>query len=234
MLIVTYSGIDGSGKSTQIARTASFLGQRGLKVKVLVTLYCSLTGMYAQFKERRAARKRTAAPKATTTNSTNEPASRIRTYPGGRSFDEDRNTLGVRLRRFLVYPIDCFLCSCVLMRQRVCGYDVVLCDRYIFDKLVCLANPTGWYARLLVHLVPKPDVAFLLATDPAEAEHRKPEHEMDYFETKAKAYLDVQRADLGMTIIPSENIEQTQQRIRALITDQLNAIPVGSAVRTNQ
>ncbi len=227
MLIVTFSGIDGAGKSTQLAQAAAFLRKQGASVKVLVTLYCSMTGMYALLKERRAARKRIAAPAPCT------PPSRIRTYPGGRSFDEDRNTVGVRLRRYVVYPIDCFVCSCVLMALRLQRYDVVLCDRYIYDKLVCLANPTGWFARLLVRLVPKPDVAILLAADPIEAEHRKPEHEMDYFETKAQAYRDVQQAGLGMTLVPSESIEQTQHRVRSLINDQMNEIPVGSAVRTD-
>ncbi len=240
MLIVTFSGIDGAGKSTQIAQAAAFLRKQGRSVKVLVTLYCSMTGMYAFFRERRAARKAladsrkvVAASKPTTATANATPQSRIRTYPGGRTFDQDRNTFGVRLRRYLVYPIDCFVCATVLMWFRIRGYDVVLCDRYIFDKLVCLANPTGWFARTLVRLVPRPDVAILLTTDPAEAERRKPEHEMDYFETKAKAYLDVQQAGLGVTIVPSESIEQTQYHIRKLITEKLNEFPVGSAVRTD-
>jgi thymidylate kinase len=217
MLIVTFSGIDGAGKSTQLAQTAAFLRKQGAKVRVLVTLYCSMTGMYALYRERRDARKRVAA------TAPSPPASRIRTYPGGRSFDEDRNTRGVRLRRLLAYPIDCFVCSSALMWFRLRGYDVVLCDRYIFDKLVCLANPTGWFARFLVRLVPKPDVGILLAANPIEAEQRKPEHEMDYFESKAQAYRDVQDAGMGLTMVPADTIEQTQQRVRSMILGRMDA-----------
>ncbi|GJM26279.1 MAG: hypothetical protein DHS20C16_26940 [Phycisphaerae bacterium] len=223
MLIVTFSGIDGSGKSTQIEQAAMFLRKRGMKVSVLVTLYCSLTVVQTLLRERRAARKALAARNSDPSAAPSQSPSRIKAYPNDRSYDEDRNTFGVRLRRFLVYPIDCFMCSCVLMWIRLRRFDVVLCDRYIYDKLVCLANPTGWYARLLVRLVPTPDVAILLATDPAEAERRKPEHKTDYFESKAQAYHDVQQAGLGMTVVPSEGIEQTQQRIRAMILERMDA-----------
>lgn len=211
MQLISFSGIDGAGKSTQIELTEAFLRKRGLKVATLVTLYCSLAGIYARLRERFSSTQNRSA------QSGNTPNNRIRTYRGGRTFNDDRCSWGVRLRRFFVYPIDCFLCSCVVTWYRLRGIDVLICDRYVFDKLVCLANPTGWQARLVGHLVPKPDVAILLDVVPAAAEERKPEHATDYYESKADSYREVQQARMGLTRVPGMTIEETQQRIRTLI-----------------
>jgi len=218
VLLVTFSGIDGAGKTTQLVQTEAFLQRRGMKVTVLVTLHFTVTGILARLREWVVARRKTASQEHI------QQRPRIRSYPGGRSFDKDRHHWGVRVRRLIAYPVDCIAFASVITLLRIRGYDAVLCDRYIYDKLVCLAKPTGWFAKILTAMVPRPDVAILLVADPSAAEKRKPEHELDYFETKAQAYHDVQEAIPGLTAIESATIEDTQQKIQSLILENLTGL----------
>ena len=73
--------------------------------------------------------------------------------------------------------------------------DIVLCDRYTYDALVELSVLSGrpqearsWAAKLLLALAPRPRLAYLLDLDPATALRRKPEEEPDFLAEQAELY----------------------------------------------
>jgi len=72
---------------------------------------------------------------------------------------------------------------------------VVISDRYIYDALVELAVLTGrsevadsLAARLLALLTPRPNRAYLLAVSPEEAGRRKPEEPVSHLEAQTHVY----------------------------------------------
>lgn len=74
------------------------------------------------------------------------------------------------------------------------GY-IVLCDRYTYDALVELSVLSGrpeearsWAARLLLALAPRPRLAYLLDLAPETALRRKPDEEPDFLAQQAELY----------------------------------------------
>ncbi len=213
MLIITFSGLDGSGKSTHVELTAECLAARGLRVRRLVTLHLAATGIFAWIRESLAARCR--APDTSAPAVRSDP--RVRSYPKNRTFDEDRRHWAVRARRTAVYPFDCVLLAAAMLVFRLRGYQAVVCDRYIHDKMVALPRPACFLSWIMRLVAPRPDHAFFLRVEPAEAERRKPEHHPDYFVTKDAAYQQVVDMNIGLVAVPSTSIDETQACIEAAI-----------------
>ena len=113
--------------------------------------------------------------------------------------------------------MDCLTLRACLGWLRLAGYDVVLCDRYTYDKMVALPAPTGILSRCMLWLAPRPARALFLEVDPAVAAARKPEHHSDYYVSKHQAYQKVAGWNIGLKAIPSETIPQTQNLIRTAV-----------------
>ena len=218
MILVTFSGLDGCGKSTQVRLTCEALRGRGLKVYRLVTLFTSITGVLTLWREsrkRRAQRAgRTPSASALATSSSSSPSlPPLRTYASGRTFDQDRQRFQAKLQRWLAYPLDCAALSLWLLIVRCRGYNAIVCDRYIYDKMVNLPKPECLLSRLMIRLTPRPNCAVFLSVQPEVAEARRPEHTGDYFRTKDAAYRQVLAMNTGLTAIAVESAEKTQARI---------------------
>jgi len=214
MILVTFSGLDGSGKSTQVDYAGATLEARGYRVYRLRTLLTSVTGAATLIREVRKTRRRRNAPASAPV----VPTSPQRTYAGGRSYDQDRRRRFVQLRRSCVYPLDCLALTAWLGWLRIRGYQAVVCDRYIYDKMVNLPRPDGLLARIMRWLTPTPTCAVYLDVDLEAAEQRRGhEHTPDYFRTKAEAYNRVCSANPKLHPIAPSTIEETRRRIEAAI-----------------
>ena len=211
MIIISFSGLDGCGKSTHVALTRRYVEEAGLRARELATLSISATGVLARLREARARRRARRSP------STVNSAPLLRGYAGGRSFDQDRRHWSVHLRRMLIYPLDCVVLRLYLAWLSLMGYDAVVCDRYTYDKMVGLPLPTGRLSRLMLWLVPRPALAVFLEVAPQIAAVRKPEHHADYYVTKDEAYLQLVEWRCGLRAIPSESIRETQEEIQSAI-----------------
>jgi thymidylate kinase len=209
MKIVTFSGLDGCGKSTQVAALAAALSARGYRVYRMVTLYASVTGWMTLLREERKKRS-TKRPKPGSIAPSNPAQER---YPRGRAFLADRVTYRARLRRLMAYPLDCIALTLWLWSVRLRGVNVVICDRYLCDKLVNLPSPAGLFARILRYLVPRPDASFLLEVDPAVASVRRPEHTMDYFAAKDAGYRELAQAGFELEMVPGGSAAEMQRYI---------------------
>ncbi len=86
---------------------------------------------------------------------------------------------------------------------------IVVSDRYLYDALVELAALTGqpeitkhWTARLLRALCPRPTLAYLLDVAPRRALERKPDETLDFLEKQADIYQHIAVA-WGMQVVDS-------------------------------
>jgi thymidylate kinase len=176
-VLITFSGLDGAGKTTLIERLRSDLSRQGRPVTVLHMN--DHVGIYAWA---RAMRDRLLGrPHVDTPPRTAAAATRLGRLRDGVVWNKP-------LRR-LLYPLD-VLCFAVMRFyiERVRGHILIL-DRYFYDRLVDVADDrTGKGSALLARITPTPDLAVLLEISPEAAFARKGEYSIAYLQRRHAAY----------------------------------------------
>ena len=208
--IVTFSGIDGAGKSTQIDALKGQLEQAGLRVKLL-TFWDDVV-IFAKFRE----------------------AISYKAFKGDRGIgtptkplnrrDKNVSSWPVTATRFLLYLGDAVNLKLKVSRIESDDVDVLIFDRYIYDELANVPLKR-WlpraFARLVLKLIPKPDVALLIDADPVLARERKPEYPLEFLLRNRESYLALSRLSGHMTLIDPLSVEATKAKVAAALANQL-------------
>ncbi len=213
MIIVTFSGLDGCGKSTCVKTTVRYLRERGLHVRELVTLFTSAAGLSTIIREHICK----ARPKISVSQVTSVTGHRIRALPGNRTFANDCERPIVYVKRLVTYTIDCLILTSWLTVQKAMGVDAVVCDRYVYDKMVNLPSPIGIYSRFLSRLVPRPQLPIFLDVPPLVCRGRREEHPPDYYETKYDAYKKVVMQFALLSVVNKDR-QETSREIERLVS----------------
>lgn len=205
-LLISFSGIDGAGKSTQIDNLRNHLEQSGRTVQI-ITFWDDVATL-KQFREGVGHKvfkgdKGVGSPEA--------PIHR-----------RDKNVQSplVNLSRLALYFGDALSLRGTVRRVTQSNADVVIFDRYLFDELANLKLSSAairTYIRSVMRLVPRPDVSFILDADPDAAFARKPEYPLDFLHTNRRAYLTLAEMIGKITIIPPLPIEQAKQAVVAAV-----------------
>jgi thymidylate kinase len=69
------------------------------------------------------------------------------------------------------------------------------------------------YARLIVKIVPQPDVSYFLDADPIQARARKPEYPLDFLYSCREAYLTLSAMLGTITVIPPKLVRDVEDEI---------------------
>jgi thymidylate kinase len=201
-LLISFSGVDGSGKSTQIESLRSALHAAGLKTTLLAFWDNVVVGVkyregfvHKVYKSERGI----GAP--------GKPVNR-----------RDKNVRGwhLTLARHFLYLLDAIHLRRVVARAKKSGADVLILDRYIFDELsnLNLSNSLSRAFVKFVHgFVPRPDIAYLLDADPAAAYARKPEYPVEFMKKCRRVYFDLAGILKTMTIIPALSLPEAKQAV---------------------
>ena len=208
--LVSFSGLDGAGKTTQIENLRRHLESRGLKTELLafwdnvvVLSRYRESFVHKVFKSERGI----GAP--------DKPVNR-----------RDKNVRGwhVNFARHGLYLLDALNLRRVVGRARSRGADVIILDRNIHDELanLPLENPlTRRFVKLVANIAPKPDVALLLDANPDAARARKPEYPLDFLIDSRQRYHRL-AVLLGMTIIPPLALEPAERAVEKAFADKWN------------
>lgn len=213
--LISFSGIDGAGKGTQIEALCERLKEAGLRVR-LITFWddvATLTRMreatgHKLFKGDKGVGSPTAP--------INRRDKNVRSWPMS----------GVRLG---LYFLDALSLRAKIAKALGSGADFVICDRYIYDELanLTLSNPGGRaYVRWIMKLVPKPDISYILDADPVQTRERKPEYPLDFLHINRASYLALSNL-VGATVIPQNSIENVKRDILEHAQKELSFAAVG-------
>jgi thymidylate kinase len=208
--VVSFSGIDGSGKTTQIDVLLAWLRDAGLRVRLLrfwddIAVGGDLrSGLsHKLFKSEKGI------------GSPERPVQRR---------DKNVRAWYMTAARLILYLLDAIRLAFVVATTSRKDADVVIFDRYLYDELANLepASPVARaYGTWLPKLIPRPDIAFLLDADPVQARARKPEYPLEFLRSIRASYLSLGRA-LGMKIIePLVPEDVTRIVLRAIPRDAL-------------
>jgi len=198
--IVTFSGIDGAGKSTQIDLLRTQLSEQGFRV-VCVTFWNDIA-VLSRFR---------AGVSLRTLRSKHSPDDSLRQ-------DKNVRTWYLTLARSLFYLLDCLRLRRVARRLRSSDSDFIIFDRYIYDQIVQV-RARHWlaraYIRLLVAMAPTPDAGFILDASPGHAFRRKPEYPLAFIHEYRRAFLAMRDFVPELILVGPGTIADVQQQILA-------------------
>lgn len=199
-ILISFSGMDGAGKSTQIENLKSIAEREGLKVTIL-TFWDNVV-MLTRYREGFVQKvfKSEAGVGA----------------PGKPVNRRDKNVRGwhMNLIRHGLYSLDGAHLPVVINRAKRHGADVIIMDRYIHDELANLPmeNPlTRRYIKTVARLCPRPDIAFVLDAEPELAYARKPEYPLDFLHKVRSSYLDLANLLGTITVVPALSLPEARR-----------------------
>jgi thymidylate kinase len=206
--LITFSGIDGAGKTTQIEHLGSVLQEQGLRV-----LRLSFWEHVAVWSSMRAGVSHWAVDSCHTDRA------------AGRSFSPKNNkhvrNLYLTVARAGFYMLDVVRLQRLLASPQVRNSDVVIFDRYIYDQLVNVYSQSltaRTYSKVLLQRTPAPDLAFVLDAAPAAAFARKPEYPLEFMVQNRQNFLRIRELVPQLIIIPDAGEEDVRSEIRTHIS----------------
>lgn len=201
-LLISFSGVDGAGKSTQIDNACSRLQQEGLSYRLL-----TFWDDAARLKSVREGAGHRIFGGDQGVGSPEKPIER-----------RDKNVRSplMTLVRLGLYTLDALSLRRVARRALRSGVDVVIFDRYIFDELanLDLRNPAArLFVRAIARLVPRPQLAIVLDANPAQAHARKPEYPLPFLIENRNAYLRLSEFLGRMTVIAPMPLDRAKSEV---------------------
>ncbi|MFZ0806234.1 MAG: thymidylate kinase [Candidatus Sulfotelmatobacter sp.] len=205
--IISFSGIDGAGKSTQIEALRSLLDAAGLRVSILTMWDNIVVG--SRFRE---------------------TASR-RAFRGDQGIGSPDRPLHRRDKNVTAWPLTLmrvgfYLADALSLAGRIAHLrsrsddDVVIFDRFLYDELANLPLTRRWargFASLLIRVLPKIDLAFVVDAQPDTAHARKPEYPLEFVRRNRQAYLAVCEIAGDICVVEAGSTDEMQSAIRAQV-----------------
>jgi len=188
--VITFSGIDGAGKSTQVSALISSLREAAIRYEMLT--FWDDVAVLSRFREFISCAAFKGDPGVGTPE---KPVTRR---------DKNVSSWPVTAARIFFYIADSIRLRLLISKLRQKDLDAVIFDRYIYDELANLPLRRSWarfVARVLMVLAPEPDAAFLIDADPVAARARKPEYPLEFLYRNRESYLALSRMSAAFVVV---------------------------------
>ena len=165
--LISFSGIDGAGKSTQIKLLADYLRRKGFKVYVTESMFSYFLLKPIINILRRITHSPTAGP--------------VR-----------RNSHLLLKLWFIFAFIDIWASYWFKIANLLSNYDIVISDRFYTDlwaNIFYYGYCPTWAFQMIIKLLPKADLAIFLSVDPKNVFKREMEFPNDYYYEQQKIYI---------------------------------------------
>lgn len=217
MKLITFSGVDGSGKSSQLDRLKTSLEQTGHAVFYFHAIEHSLAHRVRRFLKR-------SGP----------------FVPGNERAVVNASWLAIQLRKFILFIDILYFRSILLPRLKREGCDIILSDRYFYDSVINILylqqqkkittdvnqhEPPHNNTLCLEQFIPKPDIALFLSVTPEEIlkRERVPEQGLQYLKDKIALFEQKKASWHLVEIDASQPKEQVASSIIAVVFQMASA-----------
>jgi len=218
-VLITFSGLDGAGKSTLIDWLKAELERRHRAVRVLHMT--DNVGLYAAVRSVRDALGRLAGRRPGAAPERPRMSGEVPTHAGDGTRAARVRALLWRLRdavlwnkpiRRALYPLDLMIFLVIRWYVEAFRGQVLITDRYFYDTLVDVADDGRWFwVRLLERVTPAPDVPVFLEISPEESFARKGEYSVPYLARRGAAYRAVQPLVPRALVVHNDDLTATQR-----------------------
>ena len=201
--LITFSGIDGAGKTTQIGHLTESLQKQGLRVLRLSfwddVAVCST--LRAEAGDR--------AVDCAHANGTAPP-------PFAAKNNKHIRKWYLTAARSGLYILDVVRLRRLLASQQARNFDVVIFDRYIYDQVANVDSqsfPALAYCKALLKRAPAPDLALVLDASPSAAFARKPEYPLEFMIKNRQSFLRLRELVPQLIVVSAAKEEEVRSEI---------------------
>jgi len=200
-ILISFSGIDGAGKSTQIQQLKSHLAAAGISVREF-TFWDDVV-VWARLRSGFSKRVLQSDGQVGTPE---QPSLRR---------DKNVHSWPLLLARCCLHLADTISLRQVIRKAKSESSGVVIFDRYIYDQLAALpldSRLARAFAGWLLKLAPRLDIAYLLDAVPEQARARKPEYPLEFMRRYRSSYLALHTL-AGLELIPAGSPEDVHAAV---------------------
>jgi thymidylate kinase len=201
--LITFSGIDGAGKTTQIELVSSYLEKQGLRV-----LRLSFWDHVAVWSKMRAGVGHRAVDFL--------PAEQAAVHSFAPKNSKHIRKWYLTAVRSGLYMLDIVRLHRLLVSRHIRDSDVVIFDRYIYDQIANVYSQSfaaRTYGKILSKLTPAPDLAFILDASPSAAFARKPEYPLEFMYRNRQNFLHLRELVPQLIVISDAAAEDVTNEI---------------------
>ncbi len=226
-MLITFSGLDGAGKTTLIDSLKTALEQQNYRVTAL-TMYgqVSLYGIIRLVREWIMGSTGKAVPEKLKKHEISASPDFLgyETIQYGRLQMLVVNGLRKNSIKRCVFVLDLFILLVFRLYFERVKNRIFILDRYFYDFLADVADGRRWlYIRTFLLIAPRPDIAIFVDVSPDKAFLRKGEYTVAHLQRRRTIYMKIFQWVRNPVFIPNDDLDQTKRRIEETMLEYLTA-----------